>query len=368
MFNLVFSLSLIIIGFLSSFYLFYRKPMLIIKKPKVDKPISIIIPVRNEEKSIGLLLYDLMNQNYQNIEIIVADDGSTDQTKNIVKKYNVKYILIDQNEKPSDYLGKSWAIEKASYYASHDILLFLDADVRLTYNAIESLIAQYEVSQKVISVQPYHVTKKHYEQLSMPFNLVSLAANNTSTPKPKPIGLFGPCILISTSDYKKINRHYEVRMSIIEDVSFGAVLKKYNIAYQCFIGTDLIKYRMYPSGFMSLYYGWTKNIAYGALKTPILLALTIFLFVASILATPIGIIDSTIKNNYTLLYIYIVIYLIWFIRLLVILKSVGKYKFWTTILFPISFTYFTLITFISLIKKFFNIPVKWKDRKIKVDK
>ncbi|WP_290161290.1 glycosyltransferase family 2 protein [Xylanibacter rodentium] len=48
--------------------------------------ISIIIPLYNKEKAISQTLMSVLNQTYNNLEIIIADDGSTDNSASIVKK------------------------------------------------------------------------------------------------------------------------------------------------------------------------------------------------------------------------------------------------------------------------------------------
>lgn len=52
--------------------------------------ISIIVPVYNVEKYLEQCLESLLNQTYKNIEIIVVNDGSTDQSLDILKKYSFK--------------------------------------------------------------------------------------------------------------------------------------------------------------------------------------------------------------------------------------------------------------------------------------
>ena len=48
--------------------------------------ISIIIPLYNKEKAISQTLMSVLNQTYNNLEIIIADDGSTDNSASIVKR------------------------------------------------------------------------------------------------------------------------------------------------------------------------------------------------------------------------------------------------------------------------------------------
>ncbi len=84
--------------------------------------ISIIIPALNEERYIGKVLDSLENQTLKSIEVIVVDNGSTDKTRSIVKKYkNIKLVI--ENKK-----GTARARNKGAKLASADILFFLDAD------------------------------------------------------------------------------------------------------------------------------------------------------------------------------------------------------------------------------------------------
>ena len=53
--------------------------------------ISIIVPVYNAEKYVSKTLQSILKQTYQNLEVIAVNDGSTDQTRNILDEYGKKY-------------------------------------------------------------------------------------------------------------------------------------------------------------------------------------------------------------------------------------------------------------------------------------
>lgn len=103
----------------------------------MSRLISVIIPTYNEQKSIAECLESLASQSYKQLEIIVVDDGSTDQTLLKIKNLKVKnLILLKQNHKgpgPARNLGAS--------KAKGEILVFVDADMTFAKNFISDLTA-----------------------------------------------------------------------------------------------------------------------------------------------------------------------------------------------------------------------------------
>lgn len=95
--------------------------------------VSVIIPAYNEEKHIGKCLSSLLNQDYQNLEIIVVDDGSKDGTKEIVKEHPVK--LLVQNHK-----GAGAARNNGAKEAKGEILVFVDADQFFDKSYVSELV------------------------------------------------------------------------------------------------------------------------------------------------------------------------------------------------------------------------------------
>src|SRR3990167_3583209 len=96
--------------------------------------ISVIIPVYNEEKMIGICLKSLKHQSYKQMEIIVVDDGSSDSTRNIVKSFpDIK--LLTQSHK-----GPGQARNLGAADAKGKILVFVDADMTFDKNFIKHLI------------------------------------------------------------------------------------------------------------------------------------------------------------------------------------------------------------------------------------
>ena len=99
--------------------------------------ISIIVPVYNVEKYLDKCIDSIINQTYKNIEIILIDDGSTDQSSAICDKYSkldksIK-VIHKKNGGISDARNEGTKITTGSY------LMFIDSDDYIDSNMIEEL-------------------------------------------------------------------------------------------------------------------------------------------------------------------------------------------------------------------------------------
>lgn len=103
------------------------------------KKLSVVIPTLNEENFIGTILTDVLNNSYKDHEIIVADSGSEDGTKEVVKRFIENYPnikLVDAGK------GAATARNAGAKYAIGEYILFLDADQRIPINFIEESISE----------------------------------------------------------------------------------------------------------------------------------------------------------------------------------------------------------------------------------
>lgn len=104
--------------------------------------ISIIIPCYNVEAYVTQCLSSIVNQTYSNLEIICINDGSKDNTLNIIRQFALKdprMVVIDQDNR-----GISATRNVGVNYASGDFIVFVDADDWLSLDALESLIGGME--------------------------------------------------------------------------------------------------------------------------------------------------------------------------------------------------------------------------------
>lgn len=96
---------------------------------------SIIVPTYNRENYISKCIDSVLNQTYDNFELIIVDDGSTDNTENIIKKYNDNRLKYFKNDNHGIAYSRNYGIDKAS----GDYLFFLDSDDYIERNLLEEV-------------------------------------------------------------------------------------------------------------------------------------------------------------------------------------------------------------------------------------
>lgn len=359
-----FDLIVIVLGFCACALLFWRIPRL----PRGGKVsplrLSIVIPARNEEQTLPLLLQDLKAQDVIPHEIIVVNDESEDDTASVARACGVRVVSL--RGKPSGWVGKSWACQSGAEVATGDSILFLDADVRLTPDGLRRIIAAHE-THGAVSVQPYHTTLRWYEQGALVFNLVQIAANGSALPHPIDLGLFGPVIALSRADYFAIGGHARVKSAVVEDMALAEQLRRANIPFRIFVGDCGVSFRMYPAGFPHLWQGFSKNLATGAAKTPGWLFLLVTLFIASMTSVALNLVESLLLGV-PLFWLYGACYVLWIVLLFFISARIGRFRPLAVLLYPLPLLVFFAVFLHSAAIRLFHGKVKWKGRAIELER
>ena len=117
---------------------------------KNQYPVSVIIPAYNEEVNICRTISSIINQQYPQLEIIVVDDGSKDNTCNIVKETFAAYKNVIAVSKING--GKATALNYGISMASHDFIVCIDGDTQLKQDAIMELMKRFDEEGKVGAV------------------------------------------------------------------------------------------------------------------------------------------------------------------------------------------------------------------------
>ncbi len=90
--------------------------------------VSVVVCARNEYNNLTKLIPYLLKQKYNEYEIIIVDDKSTDQTQDLITKYSDQISFITINETPQNYDSKKYALTKGIEKAKNEFILVTDAD------------------------------------------------------------------------------------------------------------------------------------------------------------------------------------------------------------------------------------------------
>ena len=353
------------------FFFLWRIPAL--KKGKnLNNPsykISILIPARNEEKTLGQLLQSIAHQTLKPHEIIVIDDHSEDTTAEVARRADC--IVMTSNQLPEGWTGKPWACWQGAQKATGDIFLFLDADTFLEPGGLSKIVSTYLEKGGLLSIQPFHKMKKGYERLSAIFNIITMAGMNAFTPlgpRLKPIGAFGPCMICSREDYFMVGGHEKACGEVLESLAIGREFLKANRKVNCYGGKETISFRMYPGGLRSLIEGFGKGFGTGASAMSVVSLLMIVAWVFGGVGVTRQLVQSAILGDPMGLLGWVVLDVHYIFQIHWMLFRIGNFRFSTALLFQIPLIFFVIVFAYSILRIFLVRKVRWKGRDIKTAK
>ena len=358
-----------IILWLLGFIFFFRVPVCNNKHTKnTARPtVSIVIPARNEETNIPNLVRSLKGQIKADDEILVVDDQSEDNTAAVAEQEGAR--VITSRQLPSGWTGKTWACYQGARKAAGELLVFLDADAFIEKGGLDRMLGNYLANDGVLSIQPYHKMRKLYEQLSAFLNLVLMAAMGSFTILGdiiKPIGLFGPVMVLEKKLYLESGGFEKVKGEILEDLAFGAEFKRRGVRLYCYGGRGTASFRMYPGGMGQLITGWSKGFAMGAVKTSIPVLIMIIAWITGALGTTRNLVQTAIITDGSLATLWGLLYIAYAIQIYWMLYRIGNFKPYTALLFPIPLLFFLVVFAYSSVIIFIRKHMSWKGRKIEV--
>ncbi len=334
--------------------------------------VSILVPARDEEERIGQCLKSLMSDPYQNLEVVVLDDNSTDRTAEIVLRCASKdnrIRLIEGDELPSGWIGKHWASHQLSEAAAGDYLLFIDADTILAQGTVESSLYEVHVRDAdLLTAIPKRSAECTAERLMFPFIdwavyccLPIRAAHRVKNAYLS--ATFGQFMFFNRRSYRAIGGHEAVRDNIIDDFELGRMTKRSGLRWVLMDGSEVVE---------SLPYGGDLDALRGVSRSvfPALNYHLSILAVFSIVILALGFLplltlaDAAISNQGErgfVLISLVSILLMGFSWFLVCRRF--NHNILLVPLFPISIVVIVAVAYYSMFANAFKFAT-WKDRKM----
>ena len=338
--------------------------------------ISILIPARNEEDIIESTIRSILKQNYQNFELIILNDNSTDQTKNIVEKLSMKNSqinLIDGAKLPQGWLGKNWACHQLSKQSKGKYILFIDADTQIDKNTLSdalSVIKQDNID--LLSLVPNRDTiliadnamKKIISWFIVCWLPMKLALSLNA---PFLSATFGQFMLFKKSSFNNIGGFESIKDNPVDDFQLGRNIKRNKLRWILYDGAKRISTRTYKTNkdFIS---GYSKNI-FPAVGYSISVFVSIFSILLSfVLFSTIPMILYLIGMEQNAEFIILSITLL---ILLILSWTIVTIRFNYSIVTPFSFPILISLILLLAARSFTDnmfYSSTWKDRKYKTSK
>jgi glycosyltransferase involved in cell wall biosynthesis len=228
--------------------------------------ISVIIPARNEEFTIGTAVRSLANQPSVT-EIIVVDDQSEDATAAVLESLaddvpNLR--AVEAGPLPEGWVGKNHAAWQGAQRATGTWLLFTDADAKHKAGSARQTLARAVASgARMVSLSPTQEMETWWERALIPFVFCRLAQLYSyavvNDPRSPIAAANGQYLLIHREAYEAIGGHAAVRDEVLEDVALARRAKQAGVPTLFVPDDGSVHVRMYTT-FRAMWEGWTKNL------------------------------------------------------------------------------------------------------------
>lgn len=262
------SFALVIISFILVVNVFLF-PRLRAFSGQLERPsVSVLIPARDEASVISTTLQCLDKQDYPDLEIIVLDDNSTDETAAEARAIGGRVSVVTGEALPQGWVGKNWACHQLAARASGEILLFTDADVVWQPGSLKAVVAEFQRTHAdLLTIWPTQITETWPERLTVPLiAMVVLGYLPVWAVHHIPLSFFaaanGQCMVWRRGAYLRAGGHEAVRETVLEDVTLARRAKSVGLRLRMADGGGLIACRMY-NDWVSVRRGFAKNILAG---------------------------------------------------------------------------------------------------------
>ena len=252
--------------------------------------VAILIPARNEELSIADAVTAALASSGVDLEVIVLDDHSDDRTADIVRDLagkDQRLRVASAPPLPAGWCGKQHACHILSTLATKDVLIFIDADVRLAPDAAARAIAFMNESQSdLVSGIPRQQTGTLLEKLLIPLihffllGFLPIGRMRASTDPAYGAGC-GQWFIARRDSYRKADGHAAIRQSLHDGIQLPRAFRRAGLRTDLFDATDVASCRMYRSA-GEVWRGLEKNATEGMAGPAAIVPWTFVLFLGQV--------------------------------------------------------------------------------------
>ena len=255
---------------------------------QINERISVIVPLRNEALNVGELVSCLRAQkNLTHIEFFLLDDNSEDETLELLKQHCSglsNFKVLSGSELPSGWIGKVWALHQLLQASDGEIVVSIDADVRLAPDAINRAVTLLKDSGlDFVSPYPKQIALSWSEKLIQPLLQWSWMATvllrlAEKTSQQSMVVANGQFFVVTRNALDKAGGYESVKGDVLDDVFLGRKLVKSG-AHGCVAnGASIATTHMYSSwNEIKAGYGKSLSKAFGSIFGSVIAIAFIFL-------------------------------------------------------------------------------------------
>ena len=236
--------------------------------------VSVIVPARNEERSIRSCVESICGSAYPNFEVLVVDDRSDDATLEMARavppNHARRLVVLEGHPLPEGWMGKPWACAQGARVAEGDLLLFTDADTVHAPDLLGRAVAEMlEDDGDALTLLGRQIMDTFWERLIQTHMMAAIVFLFPNLGKPRPPERWrsaianGQFILFDRGAYEEIGGHEAVRGEVVEDQRLAQILCRSGKRLVVRDGEAVFATRMYRS-LAELIEGWSKNVSLGA--------------------------------------------------------------------------------------------------------
>ena len=293
---LFFLLPLILLTIAAVNFVHIRTPK---RTSDLTQTVGVIVPMRNEAENVEGIVATLTAQE-GSLHFYLLDDNSEDKTFELLQlftKADPRFTVIPGAALKDHWIGKTWALQQLFEATNEEILVSIDADVRLSNDAINKAVTlMHGARLDFVSPYPRQIAQSFAERLIQPLlqwswlTTVPLRYAESSGQQSMAVAN-GQFFVVRRSALVAIGGYQSVKHAVIDDVFLARELVKNGSSGIVINGSDIAETRMYTSwSQIKTGYGKSLNQAFGSIVGAVFVVA--FLIATSIAPVLLGLLGN----------------------------------------------------------------------------
>jgi chlorobactene glucosyltransferase len=341
--------------------------------------VSVIVPARNEGRSIRSCVESICASDYAEFEVIVVDDRSDDATLDLARSIPPnrarRVMAVEGQDLPEGWMGKPWACAQGARVAEGDLLLFTDADTVHAPELLGSAVAgMAEDESDALTLMGRQIMETFWERLVQTHMMAAIVFRFPNPGKPRPPERWrdaianGQFILFDRAVYDEIGGHEAVKGEIVEDQRLAQILCRSGKRLAVREAEAVLATRMYRS-LGELIEGWSKNMSLAARQAvppwagPIALPTGILVDVVMWMVPPVVLLLSLVRGGPSTWWIWSISVTAFSVIVWSVIAWRLRAPLWTGLFYPLAAGVVNYIFVRSWIR---GGHIEWKGREYRV--